>query len=69
MEQGIIYQGHGYTASIAGFKALNGPFLCITRKAGGKYLSGAEAISWAEHIRTALDSREAAALCRAIFQA
>lgn len=68
MTPGIIYQGYGYTASLAGLAAINGPFLCVTRNSKGKYLSGQQAIDWHDHIITAIDSKESAALCRAIYQ-
>lgn len=65
---GTIYQGHSYTAQLAGFKAHNGPFLCVTRgERGGKYLSGPDALTWADAITTAIDAREAAALCKAVY--
>lgn len=71
-----ICKTHGYEASIAGFNAHNGPFLAVTRKAPanadtltqGRFLSGAEALQWAEALETALDAKEQAALCRAIYQ-
>lgn len=66
---GIIYKGYGFEACMAGFKAYNGPFLAVTRNGKGDYLSGTKAIEWAEAIRTAIDSKEAAALCRAIINA
>lgn len=63
-----VFEGFGYTATIAGYNAVNGPFLTITRKGhGGKYIDGEEALSWCEEIETALDAREAAALCKAIY--
>ena len=64
----IVFEGFGYTASIAGFKAINGPFLCVTRKdKGGRYMSGAQALEWAQSIETALDKQEARALCKAVY--
>ena len=64
----IVYEGYGYTAAIAGFNAVNGPFLSVTRKdRGGKYLAGNEALKWCEAIESAIDSGEAAFLCKAIY--
>lgn len=69
----IIYTGYGYEAAIAGFNAANGPFLSVTRKADndtgtrGRYVQGQEALEWAEAIETAIDSKEAAVLCKAIY--
>jgi hypothetical protein len=66
----MVFNGFGYEASIAGFKANNGPFLCITRKdKGGKYLSGAQALEWCNAIETSIDDKERATLCRAVYQA
>ena len=39
------------------------------RDKGGTMLRGAVAAEWAEHIQTALDAREADALCRAVYRA
>lgn len=36
---------------------------------GGRYLIGSQAPQWIEAIQTALDSREADSLCKAILQA
>ncbi len=62
---------HGYTAAIAGYNAVRGPFLSITRELRGEtkgtYLAGADAIKWAEAIETAIDAGEQAALCRVIY--
>jgi len=66
--EGIIYNGFGYTAELVGKQAHNGPFLCISKGGKGKYLKGKEAEQWAEHISTAIDSKEALALCRSIFK-
>jgi len=45
-----------------------GPLLVVTRtKGGGRYMEGAEATEWAEHIRSAIDKSEANALCRALL--
>ena len=68
MKAGIIFEGYGYVASIAGFEAVNGPFLSVTRKGrGGRYISGQAAIDWAEEIKSAIDKQEARALCYAIY--
>jgi hypothetical protein len=64
----IVFEGFGYTAAIAGYNAVNGPFLTITRKGhGGKYVAGDDALMWCEELETALDAKEAAALCKAIY--
>lgn len=64
----VLFEGYGYTAAIAGFKAVNGPILSVTRgDKGGKYMTGQDALSWAGHIETAMDAREAAALCKAAY--
>lgn len=64
----IVFEGFGYTAAIAGYNAVNGPFLTITRKGhGGKYVAGDDALMWCEEIETALDAKEAAALCKALY--
>lgn len=66
----IICQAHGYTADVAGFKCHNGPILSVTRKNhGGRYITGQDAIKWAEAIETSIDAGVQAALCRAIFNA
>ena len=66
----IICTSHGYIAELAGFKAHSGPFLCVTREGkGGKYVSGPIALEWAEALETSIDSKEQAALCRAIYDA
>lgn len=73
----IIFKGYGYEAAIAGFKAVNGPILSVTRKtppgsdtlSKGKYLTGVEALEWAESIETAIDNQERRALCKAIYEA
>lgn len=45
-----------------------GVLLVITRPAGGgRYIEGPEATHWAEAISTAMDKREANALCKAIL--
>lgn len=67
-ESRILCTVYGYKAAIAGYKAHNGPFLSVTRQGKGKYLSGAEAIQWAEAIETSIDASEKAALCRAIYK-
>lgn len=64
----IIYQGFGYEAVICGFKTAKGPFLVVSRDGKGKYVCGEEATEWAKHIQTAIDSKESAALCRAIYR-
>lgn len=63
----IVFEGYGYLASIAGYSTENGPFLCVTRKNKGCYLSGDNARTWAEAIETAIDKQEARALCAAIY--
>ena len=59
----IVFEGFGYLACYAA----KGQILAVTRGDKGKYLKGQEAIEWAESIKTAIDNREAAALCKAIY--
>lgn len=59
----IVYTGFGYSASW--HPKID--TLIVTREKGGKALAGKEGHHWVEAIRTAIDSREAADLCRAIY--
>lgn len=67
----LVFEGYGYTVSIAGFDAKNGPFLCVSRNAKdgtrGRYVQGRAAIRWAEHFDTAIDDKERQMLCSAIY--
>lgn len=63
-----VFEGYGYVAAIAGFQAIGGPFLSVTRDGKGKYLQGQQAVEWCEAIETAIDNKEAAALCRHIYK-
>lgn len=62
-----VFEGYGYVAAIAGFQAIGGPFLSVTRNGKGKYLQGDQAAEWCEAIENAMDNKEAAALCRHIY--
>jgi hypothetical protein len=65
----IVFKGFGYLAVLAGLKAHSGPILAVTRNGKGKFLTGTEAKEWADHLKTAIDSKEAAQLCKAIYNA
>ncbi len=64
MKSRIIYHGRHYTAC-----AMRDGSLIVTRngKQGGVHVEPDLATSWIDAIVTAVDQREAAAMCRAIL--
>lgn len=64
MKSRIIYHGRHYTAC-----AMKDGSLIVTRngKQGGVHVDPNQAATWIDAIVTAVDQREAAAMCRAIL--
>lgn len=61
----VLYEGFGYQACLVS----KGTILIVTRgNKGGKALTGEQVPEWVEAIETAMDNKERAELCRAIYQ-
>lgn len=64
-----VIKTHGYEAAFIPEKeGKRDALLSVTRRnKGGRYLVGADAVTWWHAIQTAIDAKEQAALCQAIY--
>ena len=64
-----IFENQHYHACVLFYAGKESLVVSRKRKQGGKHLIGPKAAEWIEAIRTAIDTDEASALCRAVVNA